>query len=72
MIPPKRFDISPPCLGDAEKVLMRSDFSLNKVVYFIVILSRSVSLLYSIPGSSLAFLGAEGAYMKATVLVCVD
>ena len=27
--PTKRFDISPPWLGDAQKVWMRSDFSLN-------------------------------------------
>ena len=30
MIPPKRFDISPP-VWDAQKVYMRSDFSLNRV-----------------------------------------
>ena len=30
MIPPnKRFDIFPPCLRDAQKVYMRSDFSYN-------------------------------------------
>ena len=29
MMPPKRFDILSPCLGDAQKVQMRSDFSLN-------------------------------------------
>ena len=29
MIPPKRFDISPPWLGDAQKIQVRSDFSLN-------------------------------------------
>ena len=33
MIPPKRFDIFPRCLGDAQKVYMRSDFSLNHVCY---------------------------------------
>ena len=30
MIPPKRFDIFSPWLGDAQKVYVRSDFSLNK------------------------------------------
>ena len=30
MIPPKRFDISPP-VWDAQKVYMRSDFSLNSL-----------------------------------------
>ena len=29
MIQPKRFDIFPPWLWDAQKVQMRSDFSLN-------------------------------------------
>ena len=30
MIPPKRFDIFSPWLGDAQKIWVRSDFSLNK------------------------------------------
>ena len=30
MVPPKRFDIIPPWLGDAQKVYVRSDFSINK------------------------------------------
>ena len=30
MIPPKRLDISPPGLGDAQKVYVRSDFSWDK------------------------------------------
>ena len=29
MIPPKRFDIFPPRMGDAQKVQVRSDFSLK-------------------------------------------
>ena len=30
MIPPKRFKILSPWLGDAQKIWVRSDFSLNK------------------------------------------
>ena len=36
MIPPKRFDMFSPCLGDAQKVWMRSDFSLNNLCDFIL------------------------------------
>ena len=31
LIPPKRFDIFPHWLGDAQKVEARSDFSLNNI-----------------------------------------
>ena len=33
LIPPKRFDIFSPRLGDAQKVEVHSDFSLNSVCY---------------------------------------
>ena len=35
MVPPKRFDVFSPCLGDAQKVSMHSDFYLNSVILVI-------------------------------------
>ena len=72
IFPPKRFDNYSPCLGDAQKVWMRSYFSLNSVSavdwttlpesysYSLVFFSRAMAK----NGSSRCFSGQKRVYLK--------